>query len=300
MKKPNFFIIGAPKCGTTTLNNILRSHPQIFVPLSFEPQFWCSDFPEIIDYTTETYLDLFKDADANHLAVGEKSTIYLYSEMAVKNILDFDPDARLIVMLRNPVDLVYSWHSQLFFSYMENNSNFERAWALQDSRLAGKNISEHCKLPFSLQYREIGRLGKYIERLYATAPRAQVMTILMDDFHADNRKIYAEVLEYLGVPFAPMQDPRHLNANRRHRSRLLGSLLAHGTSSNLRRIGRTIAGLPGLRKLPIKRTLAELNKTEVKREPLSAEFRQMLIEEFREDVLKLEQLIERDIQHWLA
>jgi len=300
MKKPNFFIIGAPKCGTTTLNNILRSHPQIFVPLSFEPQFFCSDFPEIIDYTMETYLDLFKDADDSHLAVGEKSTIYLYSETAVKNILDFDPDARLIVMLRNPVDLIYSWHSQLFFTYMENVSDFETAWSLQDARRQGKQISKQCKLPFSLQYREIGKLGEYMQRLYATAPREQIMTILMDDMHADTEKTYREVLEFLNVPFATMRDERRLNANRRHRSRLLGLLLAHGTSSPLRRFGRWIAGLPGLRKLPIKRTLAELNKKQVKREPLSAAFRQVLIAEFREDILNLEKVIDRDLGHWLA
>lgn len=299
MKKPNFFIIGAPKCGTTTLNNILRSHPQIFVPFSFEPQFWCSDFAEIVDYTMESYLALFEDANASHLAAGEKSTIYLYSETAVKNILEFDPAARLIVMLRNPVDLVYSWHSQLYFSYMENVEDFEKAWALQESRKAGENISKHCKLPFSLQYREIGQLGKYMQRLYATAPHDQVMTILMEDFHGDTEKVYREVLDYLQVPFAPMQDQRRLNVNRQHRSRWLGELTAHGVSSPIRRFGRAIASLPGLRKLPIKHFIAQLNKVEVKRKPLSPEFRDVLTEEFRDDIGELEQVIGRDLQHWL-
>jgi hypothetical protein len=112
--------------------------------------------------------------------------------------------------------------------------------------------------------------------------------------------MYRAVLDYLEVPFAPMEDQRRLNANRRHRSRWLGELTAHGVSSPLRRLGRRIAGLPGLRKLPIKRALAELNKVEVRRKPLSPEFRKVLIEEFRDDISELEQVIDRDLQRWLS
>ena len=298
MKTPNFFIIGAPKCGTTSLNNILRSHPQIFVPFSFEPQFFCSDFSEIVDYTLESYLELFSGVESTHLAAGEKSTIYIYSETAVKNILDFNPEARLIVMLRNPVDLVHSWHSQLYFSYMEDIEDFEKAWDMQEERAKGDHIPRHCKLPFSLQYRKIGKLGKYVQKLYATAPSNQIKTILMEDFHANTDAAYTDILNFLKVPYAPMQDQRRLNANRQHRSRWLGSMLAHGTTSKLRTYGRKFINLPGLRKLPIKHTLAQLNKVEVTRKALREEFRAKLEQEFHDDIGHLGETIKRDLSHW--
>ena len=99
MKKPNFFIIGAPKCGTSTLINELRWHPQIFVPLAFEPQYFCTDFQATADsngiglagMSEEQYLELFAEKEEKHLAIGEKSVIYLHSDVAVDNILEFAP-----------------------------------------------------------------------------------------------------------------------------------------------------------------------------------------------------------------
>jgi hypothetical protein len=184
-RRPNFFIVGAPKCGTSSLINTLRWHPNVYVPLSYEPQFFSTDFKEIRDYTTETYLGLFSGVTDKHLAVGEKSVIYLYSQEATKNILEFDPQARLIVMLRNPVDLVYSWHAQLYYSFLEDIEDFAAAWAAQEKRAVGQLLPSRCPIPFALQYREIGLLGKYLRQLLQDAPREQIKIIFMEVFHKD-------------------------------------------------------------------------------------------------------------------
>jgi hypothetical protein len=301
MKRPNFFIIGAPKCGTSTLINELRWHPEIFVPLAFEPQYFCTDFltPDNGGLSTETYLNLFKDANDSHLAVGEKSVIYMYSDNAIDNILEFEPNARIIVMLRNPIDLVYSWHSQLHYSFIEDVDDFETAWSLQASRLRGEKIGKYCILPISLQYREIGSLGKYMQRLYAKIPRDRVQLIFMEDFHKDTDRVYAETLDFLGVPFAPRPDKRKLNANKRHRYRALGEVLVHGSQSPLRRPFDRFTRLPGIRNIPIRYWLSEWNKVEYKRPPLSAEMRQQLIDEFSDDVHLLSELTGRNLEHWL-
>ena len=88
-RRPDFFILGAPKCGTTALSEYLRRHPRVFVSRPKEPHYFCADF----DYyyapgqrTEEHYLRLFAEADEGHLAVGEASVWYLYSEDAARNI----------------------------------------------------------------------------------------------------------------------------------------------------------------------------------------------------------------------
>jgi hypothetical protein len=298
-RKPNFFIIGAPKCGTSSLNNTLRWHPNVYVPLSFEPQYFCTDFQSIADYTPESYLQLFDAVTDEQKAIGEKSVIYLYSEVAVDNILKFDPNARLIVMLRNPVDIVYSWHSQLYYSFLENIEDFATAWGMQEYRQQGKDIPERCPVPFALQYREIGSLGKYMRKLFAKAPRDQIKVIFMEDFHADANQVYKDTLEFLEVPYMPRRDPRRLNSNKRHRFRWLGSTLAHDSKSRASKILKKTLNLPLIRKIPLRYWLHEWNKIEYKREPLSPELRKMLVAEFRDDIIDLGEITGRDLSHWL-
>ena len=299
MKRPNFFIVGAPKCGTSTLANTLRWHPRIFVPLAFEPQFFSSDFNSIVDYTPESYLQLFEAASEQHAAVGEKSVIYLYSDKAVPAILEFDPNAKLIAMLRNPIDLVYSWHSQLHYSFIEHVEDFEAAWHLQESRAQGENIGERCRVPFALQYREIGMLGKYVRRLLERAPADQVKIIFMEDFHKDANAVYSDILQFLDVPYAPRRDARKINSNKRHRFRNLGILLAHDTNTRASRALRKLERIPLVKQIPIKYWLHEFNKIEYKRPPLSPVMRSMLREEFHDDVLELSTITGRDLSHWL-
>ena len=299
MKGPNFFIIGAPKCGTSSLANTLRWHANIYVPLEFEPQYFCTDFLSIADYTPESYLQLFDGVTEKHQAAGEKSVIYLYSKVAIKNILDFDPKARLILMLRNPVDLVYSWHSQLYYSFLEDIADFSTAWNMQETRQQGKNIPARCPVPFALQYREIGLLAKYTKRLFATAPREQIKIIFMEDVHADVDKVYRDTLEFLNVNYEPRRDPRKLNVNKRHRSRWLGSHLTHDSPSQISRLISRFEKLPLIRNTHFRYRLHEWNKVEYQRSPLKPEIRQMLLEEFRDDILELSELTGRDLKHWL-
>ena len=120
MKKPNFFIVGAPRCGTTALSEYLRGHPNVFFSQPKEIGFFATDFPGSRVITRfEDYMALFNDVQPDHLRVGEGSVWYMYSREAARNIHEYNPKAKLIVMLRNPVDLVHSLHSQLLLSIDE-------------------------------------------------------------------------------------------------------------------------------------------------------------------------------------
>ena len=127
MLKPNLFIIGAPKCGTTSIYSFLKQHPEIYMPDFKEPHYFGSDLNKkkgvYID-TEEEYLSLFIESK-NEIFIGEASTYYLYSNLAPMEIFKFNPDSKIIIALRNPIDLIYSLHSQYFFSGNENVLDFE-------------------------------------------------------------------------------------------------------------------------------------------------------------------------------
>ena len=110
LRKPNFFILGAPKCGTTSLAAWLGEHPNIFVSSEKEPNFFNTEDKRGITNTLEQYEDLFREAGTEHVAVGEATVWYLSSPEAIDRILKYNSDARFIVMVRNPLEMAPALH----------------------------------------------------------------------------------------------------------------------------------------------------------------------------------------------
>ena len=130
---PGFFIVGAPKTGTSAMWRYLMDHPDVFMSAKKEPHYYATDIVDPIvrdpSLGIDWYLSLFRDAgDAK--VVGEASIFYLFSKAAIPALRDAYPDAKILVMVRNPVDLIHSFHSQLLYSGQETEKSFERAWAL--------------------------------------------------------------------------------------------------------------------------------------------------------------------------
>src|SRR5215204_2818898 len=122
--RPDFFIVGAFKSGTTALYEYLRSHPQVFMPFLKEPHFFGDDLTRHYGrMSLSEYLALFRDAQPGQ-RVGEASTWYLYSTTVPGQIAEFSPQAQIIILLRNPVDVMYAQHSQLRFRADEDQADF--------------------------------------------------------------------------------------------------------------------------------------------------------------------------------
>jgi len=134
MRKPDFFIVGAPKCGTTALYRFLSQHPEIFLPKVKEVHFFGSDLylPGYVP-DTEKYLRLFANA-RDETRVGEASVWYLYSKVSAAEIKHFAPEASILIMLRNPVDMIHSLHSQLQYVGVERIKGFESAFMERPTR----------------------------------------------------------------------------------------------------------------------------------------------------------------------
>ncbi|MGE4481366.1 sulfotransferase domain-containing protein [Acidocella sp.] len=292
MRKPNFFIIGAPKCGTTTLASWLGEHPQIFFSPVKEPHHFSTDLSVdgILEY--DRYVALFNNATYKHRAVGEGSAFYLFSSEAVPNIEKYsDSQAKYVVCLRNPIKMAPSLHWDWRFFGDEHVKAFAKAWALSDKRLKGKAVRKQCCDARVLAYKEVCKLGTQLARLYNTVSRERVHTVLLDDIEQDARSAYLSVLDFLGVDNDGRSRFDVKNAAKTLRVRQLEAV-----PTLLQRIKDTM-GIS--RNLGIGEWIAKANKKLAPWPALSPELRHDLENHFREDILLLERLLGRDLSHWL-
>ncbi len=299
MDRPRFFIAGAPKCGTSALASYLRAHPEIFMTWPKEPLFFCDDFDGArVVRSFEDYLDLYKEIPAEVNAVGEASAMYLYSATALDHIKVFAPEAKIIAMVRNPIDLAQAFHAQLLFSLTEDEPDFEVAWSLQDERRTGRRIPAGCSEPEFLQYRRVASLGEQIGRLRSTFPEDQIHVICFEDFARDTRGVYQGVLRFLGVEDDGRENFERVNATPTHKSRAL-SHLTQRPPQWLVKSARVVKRSLGLEKLSFLDWLRRTNSTTAKRPTLSAAMRAEMADSFRPDVEQLSLLLGRDLSSWL-
>jgi len=299
VRKPDFFIIGAPKSGTTALYAYLRQHPQVFLPGHLkEPHYFGSDL-DFVDQrrpSLDAYLALFAEARPDQV-VGEASVFYLLSERAAEEIRAFQPKAQLIAMLRNPVDMIYSFHSQRLYNTTEDVADFAQALALEEERLQGRRLPRNIGLRQGLQYRRLGRYAEQIQRFIDAFGRDALHVILYDDFRADPAAAFRDTCAFLGVDPGVQVEFRVVNANKQPRSRLLRELLWRKPPV-LRRVARVLMPTEAMRR-STGRTIRRLNRREVQRPPLPADLRERLAREFAPDVERLQTLIGRDLRAWL-
>lgn len=202
MSLPDFFIVGAPKCGTTTLYDWLAQHPQAHAPHK-EPCFFSQDL-ESTDHlsthipTLEAYEAIFHTDDANVLVSGEATPKYLYSDHALDQIARLRSDAKIIVCLRDPVDLVISFHNQKFREGVETEKDFIKAWRRVVDP-SGQVASYASMIHGKINYFFWGAFGKRLQRLFQIFPEKQVLIVTMNELKTDPRTTYVKTLNFLGL-----------------------------------------------------------------------------------------------------
>lgn len=304
MKFPNFFISGAPRCGTTALYTYLSEHPQIFMSEVKELNYFATDFPDVqkISFkTTDDYHKVFAKADERHLGVGEASPFYLYSQVAFKNMAAYNPKAKVILTLRNPVDFVESYHQLNLSLLREDQRDLARAWDLQAERKQGRSIPSGARGTDLLMYGEVGQFGQYVERLLTIFPREQVKIFLYDDLRTDARAVYEEILTFIGVPSDGRTKFPPVNANFENRSALLARLF-HPPQPVYRFFIKVISlfGVGFMKQVSVVyNRLERLNTTRATRKQMDPALRTRLQAHFRPDILKLSTLMNRDLSIWL-
>jgi len=299
MKRPNFFLVGAPKCGTTALSEYLRSHTNVFMSQPKEPRFFIRDIRPYTYYNTmKRYLSLFEMAGEKHFAVGEASTQYLASRKAITEIKRFRPDAKIIIMVRNPLEMIPSYHWQLVNVSVEKIEDFETAWRSQERRRQDHNLDSSHPYTYLTQYREFGALGCLVKRWLEAFPREQVKIIVYDDFCSNIRDVYTGVLEFLSVPDDNREIFPIFNPRKKARSNLIKALVNFKPEWLQSTLGAARNFL-GVQQFGVRSRVDGWN-TRVEPAPaLSESMRKELIEAFEDDVLLLSQQIGRDLSNWL-
>ena len=281
--KANFFIAGMPRSGTTSLYTYLKQHSEIFLSLYKEPHFFSSDLTQS-SYNIQDidlYDSLFQGAGDKKIR-GEGSVWYLTSQVAAKAIKDYNPQARIIIMLRNPVDMIYSLHSLYLRTGNEDIVDFSTAIQAIPRRKQGDSIPSGAYFPEGLIYTEVGLYYDKIKGFLDVFGAGSIHFVIFDKFSQDTATCYSEILEFLGVDssFKAQFDSRK------------ASSLVRGKVIEQIRCAHPVV------KEMLSRKTGKDSHMGPKRPPLSQEIRVELNAHFSGDLEKTSRLIGRDLTHW--
>ena len=290
---PDFFVVGAPKCGTTSLNSYLSMHPDVYVPARKEIHFFGSDLvfssprPDRAEY-----LHLF-DARRAEKRAGEASVWYLYSRNAAREIHEFNPDARIVIMLRNPVDVMVSLHSQRLYGGDEDIRDFAEALAAEPARRRGERLPRNFRNTMGFFYRDVARFSEQVRRYVETFRADRIHVILFDDLQRDVATVYRDTCAFLGVDptFRPPFDV--VNPNKEVWSSGLRDVLQF--ASPVVRSGIRAILPSAFARETLKRRLLALKTRYVPRSPIDPELRLRLQGEFRPEIRALGEILGRDL-----
>jgi hypothetical protein len=300
MIMPNFLIIGAAKAGTTALYHYLNQHPQIYMSPVKEPYFFEFEgkngriqgpYGLRKSYITdlENYQKLYSQVK-DEIAIGEASPGYLDRPQAPERIKHYVPDAKLIAILRNPVERAYSNYLMMVRLGHEPLLNFSQALADEENRIK-KQWS------FVWYYKQRGFYYRFLKRYFSLFDQSQVRVYLYDDYQSSNIAVLQDVFKFLNVDsdFQPDVTLKHNISCEAYfpKRAFLHHYLKPSSSvqSTLRKV------LPGKVQKQLNATLMKLNQGE--KPPLHPEAKQSLIVEYRDDILKLQDLLNQDLSKWL-
>jgi hypothetical protein len=305
--RPNFLIIGAAKSGTTALWHYLRQHPQIYVSPRKHTRFFAFEVEDpdfcgpgsenpSLHYTMpyavadlDAYHALFAGA-TSETAIGEASHSYLYESRASERIREYEPDMKLVAILRNPTERAFSHYRQMIRDGREPLDDFVRALEEEEARLR-----DHWWPDF--HYVQVGLYHAQLEHYFERFPRDQIKVYLYEDLNSDPMSMLRDVFRFLGVDdaFVPEATARY-NASGVPKNEALHLLL-----QRLRRIRPVVERFVPKRQYGrLLRIGSNLHNWNLTKSQLSPKVRKRVTDEyFREDILKLQRLIGRDLSAWL-
>ena len=298
--QPNLFLVGAAKSGTTALARMLAEHPRVFLPQIKEPSWWSSDYARgqstarLVEQAD--YDQLYAPADAaDHDYALDASTSYLMSDVAIPAIAAWAPEAKFIVVLRDPTEMAQAFHMESVFNTIEDQEDFETAWRLQEARARGEHLPPRCPEPRKLQYRHVCSIGTQLERLSAQVPAEQLLILFQDDMLKRPDETWTRIFAFLGLAPHDFDATRKIAGAHFQRFPALARLYTQPPPAlaPLVRGGKRLFASLGATDL-LKRALSKSGK----RAPLSPEMKRELRETFAEEVRKLERITGRDLSAW--
>jgi hypothetical protein len=298
---PDFLVIGAPKAGTTALHAALAAHPGLYMSAIKEPKFFLTDGPpptkggpgDALTYREHVwrrgdYEALFDPAPPGTLK-GESTPLYLYDRAAMRRIRDTLPEARLIVIVRDPVERAHSNWTHLWSAGLEPVADFIRACEQEERRIAAGWAS-------FWHYVGLGRYGEQLEYLFTLFPREQVLVLRYRRLVDEPAQAMDQICAFLGVQAGVLTGIPRQNVTAHPEP-----TLAHRAVSLAQRAGSAVGSrVPGLTAATLTGPLERfLQRHSRERQPLSWEERQQLLPRFEPDIELLERVLGEDFRDWV-
>ena len=312
------FIVGAPRCGTTTLASYLKQNPQVCFSSVKEPHYFSRhelgdlDEAALRRLIKEDYLGRFFDHCGSEARVAaEGSVTYLYTPDQMAPILRLWPDAKFIIAVRDPLQMLPSLHARLLVTGDETIRSFPKAWATIAERAEGRSIPRTTMDPRWLRYDEAGSLGTHVQRFFDAVGRERCHVVLFDDLSRDPQATYARMCEFIGVEPWAATDFGARRGNMGFRIGWLQRLLkrppkamrtvlaGHQFRQREKALGAAESPAVGA-VLRVRKRLLEWNKVAATRAPLDPALREEIIARMRDEVIMLSRIIDRDLSHWLG
>jgi sulfotransferase family protein len=302
MTLPNFLLIGTAKAGTTSLYYYLRQHPQVFLSNPKEPKFFSYEGENVrfggpgdreknrlLVNNIDDYRQLFSGVTGEK-AIGEATALYLYLPKAAERIRHYTPQARMIAILRHPAERAYSSFVHLVRDGRESVTDFERALELEPERVR-KNYHPMW------HYRALGYYYSQVKRYFDLFGRQQLKIFLYEDLKADSLRVVREVCWHLGIDDSFVPDlSEKFNVGAMPKSRRLQSILLRTSPARRKWVPR----LPSPIRWRVSTGVEKLQAWNRRTAPsLSPEARARMVADYREDILRLQDLLQRDLTHWL-
>jgi hypothetical protein len=294
-----FAIAGAPKAATTALAESLAPHPEIAFSIPKEPYWYGTDLEPLRRVNAlrsrDDYLACFHRRPKPRARwQGEASTLYLSSPDAIAQLDRDEPDALVICVVRNPIDVAHAFHMQMVYAGFEPQADFETAWRASGARRSHPSLA--CPVPRLLDYRDVASLGRQVERARDQVGADRVHVIVYDDIVADLPSVLATLGERLGLS-RPLRDPGRVNGAMVMRSPRLARALRSTTGRRIARAAKST--LPPRVSRSLIASKDRVLKQTQGREALSPALREELVEVFTPEVTRLEAVLGRDLEAWL-
>lgn len=294
MNKPNLFIVGAAKSGTTTLYHYLEKHPEVFMPedeLYKEPAFFSSKGEKM---GLEKYLDIFKNANDNHKYIGEASTAYLTDENSAKKIYDFNKESKIIIILRNPVKRAYSLYNWMVQEGYEYSKSFESALEKEKTR-KNKKIPNFWEPEYywNYMYFESGLYYKQVKRYFDLFEKRNIKVIIFEEMIEDIQKTYQDVAEFLNIQFEIINIVQENESKAVYSSWI--SFIGRKINNNINRVKSKILNIN--KKSSRDKIIYFLQKNN-KPIKLNNTLENRLMEKYYKDIKGLEELVNKDLSIW--
>jgi hypothetical protein len=299
VNKCDLFIVGEQKAGTTYLYNYLRQHPEVCMSVVKEPGYFCKDLIEdsiefhgenlYYDYTNlKKYHDLFKDFSKK--VVGEATSVYLYSKKAAQEIYQYNPNAKILIMLREPISFLYSLHSQYLKETTEDIEEFMEAYQLYSQRKKGEKIPRRVRSPSLVFYKDRIKYDRNIKRYLDHFDKDQLKIIIFEKFIKNNQKYLNEIMRFLDI-----DQNINISVNKTNPHRVPKNKLIFHTLHNpkLKKIIKDI--LPDKTFQSFKNIFNNLFLEKQERKKLSKNNKNKLKREIKPEVKKLQKLFKQKI-----